>query len=63
MKAAVMGAKMGTQKEFKELAGLVFSGEIKTIIDKTFPLKDTAKAHDYLEKASRIGKVLLKNVT
>lgn len=54
---------MGTQKEFKELAGLVFSGEIKTIIDKTFPLKDTAKAHDYLEKASRIGKVLLKNVT
>jgi len=54
-----MGARMGTQKEFQQLSEVVFCGEIKTVIDKVFPLDQAVEAHAYMEEKKQIGKILL----
>jgi len=38
---------------------LLESGAIRPIIFKTFPLKDAASAHDELERADHVGKVMM----
>ncbi len=57
---SILGAKLGTQKEFQELCSRIFSGKIKPLIDKTFPLEQAAQAHEYMEARQQTGKILLK---
>lgn len=56
----ILGSRMGTQKEFQELCGPVFAGDIKPIIDKVYPLGEAAQAHAYLQAQEHVGKVVLK---
>lgn len=56
----ILGAKMGTQREFQDLSAVVFRGEIVPVVDKIFPLEEAASAHDYMEGRQQIGKILLK---
>ena len=58
---SILGAKMGTRKEFKELTSLIFSHQIKPVIDHIFPIEEAAEAHRYLEARKQVGKVLLKH--
>ena len=37
----------------------VARGELKVIIDKTFPLSEAAAAHAYIESRKAVGRVLL----
>jgi NADPH2:quinone reductase len=37
----------------------VAKGELKVIIDRTFPLSDAAGAHAYIESRQAFGRVLL----
>lgn len=37
----------------------VAKGDLKVVIDKEFPLKDAAKAHEYIESRQAFGRVLL----
>jgi len=37
----------------------VHKGELKVLIDRTFPLKDAAEAHRYIESRQAVGRVLL----
>ena len=37
----------------------VAAGKLKVVIDKTFPLKDAAAAHTYIESRKAVGRVLL----
>jgi NADPH2:quinone reductase len=37
----------------------VAKGDLRVVIDKTFPLKDAAKAHGYIEDRKAFGRVLL----
>jgi len=57
---SILGARMGTQKEFVELSNKIFQGKIKPVVDKIFPLKEASEAHKYLESGQHFGKVLLK---
>ncbi len=57
---SIMGAKVGTQKEFQELAGAVFDGKIDPVVDHAFSLDLASEAHAYLEEKRQLGKVLLK---
>ncbi len=38
---------------------LIFSGKVKPVIYKTFPLKDAAAAHALMESSAHIGKIVL----
>jgi len=39
---------------------LLESGRVKVLVDRVFPLEQTAEAHRYLESGAHIGKVILK---
>lgn len=57
---SILGARMGTSREFQDLCAAVFSGKLKPLIDKTFPLSEAAAAHRYMEEKKQVGKILLK---
>jgi NADPH:quinone reductase-like Zn-dependent oxidoreductase len=54
-----MGSYMGTMGDLHEVLKYVFAGTLKPVVDKTFPLRETAKAHEYLEKGDQFGKVVV----
>jgi zinc-binding alcohol dehydrogenase/oxidoreductase len=56
---SILGGKMGTQREFQDLCKAVFSGKIKPIIDKKFPLAQASEAHRRMEEKKQTGKILL----
>jgi NADPH:quinone reductase len=37
----------------------VFSGQLKPVVDKTFPLSEARAAHERLEKSEQFGKIVL----
>lgn len=54
-----LGSFMGTMGELHEVLGHVFAGRIKPVLDRSFPLREAAAAHEYLAKSSMFGKVIL----
>ena len=47
------------KKDLSEIANLIEKGKITPIIDQTFDIKNSAKAHEYLETGRAKGKVVL----
>ena len=56
---SIIGSTMSTLSEFKEVMDLVVAGLLKPVIDKTYPLKDAARAQDRLWKNENFGKITL----
>lgn len=56
---ATLGSYMGTMGELHEVLKHVFSGRVKPVVDRTFPLADVRAAHEYLESSKMFGKVVL----
>jgi NADPH:quinone reductase-like Zn-dependent oxidoreductase len=56
---ALLGSYMGTLGELHEVLKHVFSGKVKPVVDRTFPLADVRAAHEYLESSQMFGKVVL----
>jgi len=54
-----LGSFMGTMGEFHEVMKHVFAGKLKPVVDKSFPLREAAAAHERLEKSEQFGKVIL----
>lgn len=57
-----LGAELGTQRAHDNIARLlaeVARGELKVVIDRTFPLSEAAAAHAYIESRAAVGRVLL----
>lgn len=57
-----LGAEIATDRvhdTIQQLIEDVHKGELKVLIDKTFPLKDAAAAHRYIESRQAVGRVLL----
>ncbi|MCG8415432.1 MAG: NAD(P)-dependent alcohol dehydrogenase [Pseudomonadales bacterium] len=48
-----------SREELNEFAELVAAGSIRAIIDKTYPLKKTVEAHQYIEDGNKKGHVVL----
>jgi len=54
-----LGSFMGNMGDLNSALKEVFSGKLKAVVDRTFPLKDAADAHRYLESSQMFGKVVL----
>ena len=55
----VMGSYMGTKGELMRAARFFFAGQLKPVIDRTFPLHEAAAAHQRLEESGQFGKIVL----
>jgi NADPH:quinone reductase-like Zn-dependent oxidoreductase len=56
---SLFGTYMGGQGELLEVLKHIFSGKLKPVVDRTFPLAETRAAHEYLEKSEQFGKVVV----
>lgn len=56
----VLGSTMGNREEMKTLMKHVFEGKLTPIVDKVFPLREAAKAHQYIEDRKVFGKIVLQ---
>jgi NADPH:quinone reductase-like Zn-dependent oxidoreductase len=55
----IHGSYMGTKSELIRAARFLFSGQLRPVIDRTFPLADAAAAHQRLEASAHFGKIVL----
>jgi NADPH:quinone reductase-like Zn-dependent oxidoreductase len=56
---SILGSYMGTMGELHEVLKYVFSGRLKPVVDRAFPLKDARAAHEHMEKSAMFGKIVL----
>ena len=57
-----LGAEIGTARAHDNIQRLIDEaarGELKVVIDRTFPLAEAAAAHAYIESRQAVGRVLL----
>ena len=56
---SLLGSFMGSLGELHQVLKFVFRGQLKPLVDRTFPLEEIAEAHRYLERQEQFGKVVL----
>ena len=56
---SLLGCYMGGKPELIRASQLFFRGVLGPVVDRTFPLSETAQAQRYLEQSSQFGKVVL----
>jgi NADPH:quinone reductase-like Zn-dependent oxidoreductase len=56
---SIIGSSMGTRADFARVMDLVFSGKLKPVMDRDYPLKDAHLAQERLEKGEQFGKITL----
>jgi NADPH:quinone reductase-like Zn-dependent oxidoreductase len=57
---SVLGSYMGTKAELLRAARFFFAGQLRPVIDSTFPLTEVAEAHRRLERGEQFGKIVLE---
>jgi NADPH:quinone reductase-like Zn-dependent oxidoreductase len=56
---SLLGSFMGRKGELLRAAPFFFSGEVKPVVDRTYPLADAAEAQRRLESREAFGKIVL----
>jgi len=56
---SLFGSYMGSMGELEEVLRHVFAGNLKPVVDRTFPLSEARAAHEYLAASGQFGKVVL----
>ena len=55
----IIGSTMASRAEFRQVMAQLFAGRLKAVVDRTFPLAETAEALTLLQKAEQFGKVVV----
>jgi len=55
----ILGSTMGSRAELRDVLKLVWNGDLKPVVDRTFPLSQAQEAHELLEKGEQFGKLVL----
>jgi NADPH:quinone reductase-like Zn-dependent oxidoreductase len=50
---------MSNRKEFRDVMGQLFAGRLRPVLDRTFPLAETAAALEMLRKGEQFGKLVI----
>lgn len=56
---SILGSYMGTKGDLLRAARFFFSGQLKPVIDRTYPLREAAEAQRRLEESRQFGKIVL----
>jgi NADPH:quinone reductase-like Zn-dependent oxidoreductase len=56
---SILGTTMGTASEFAELIQLLEAGQVRPVVDRVFPLSETAAAHARMDEGEQFGKIVL----
>jgi NADPH:quinone reductase-like Zn-dependent oxidoreductase len=56
---SILGSYMGTKGELLRVARFFFSGQLRPVVDRTFPLAEAAAAQRCLEESAQFGKIVL----
>jgi NADPH:quinone reductase-like Zn-dependent oxidoreductase len=57
---SILGSYMGTKSELLRAAEFFFAGQLKPVVDRTYPLEDAAAAQQRLEQSGQFGKIVLE---
>jgi len=55
----ILGSMMGSKSDLLSAMKFIESGQIRAVIDRTFPLADARKAHELMEERAQFGKLVL----
>jgi NADPH:quinone reductase-like Zn-dependent oxidoreductase len=55
----IYGSTMGTRDDWERVTALLAAGELKPVVDRTYPLELAAAAQERMERAEQFGKLVL----
>ena len=55
----IHGVFMGNKEDMRQIVAVLNRGAIRPVVDRTFPLKDAAAAHEAMEATNFFGKLVL----
>ena len=55
----IIGSTMGTQADFAAVMNLIFTGKLKPVLDRSFPLSEATQAQQRLASGEQMGKITL----
>ncbi|MFC1822386.1 zinc-binding dehydrogenase [Thermodesulfobacteriota bacterium] len=56
---SLIGSTMGSHQDFRVVTSLLWSGKLKTVVDRVMPLADGVDAYAAMEKGEQFGKIVL----
>jgi NADPH:quinone reductase-like Zn-dependent oxidoreductase len=56
---SLIGSTMGTHQDFREVTALLWTGQLRPVMDRVMPLSDGRQAYALLESGDHFGKLVL----
>ena len=58
---SLLGSYMGEFHDLREVVALLEGGHLQPVVDRVFPVREAAAAHERLEAREHFGKIVLKH--